>query len=64
MVVHAAERTRSVVRRLICRSGHTKASCSKSPSTAESSLPDETLLSNHASVQGGDTEGTSTSVPG
>ena len=33
------------------------------PVTAESSLPDETLLSNHASVQGGDTEGTSTSVP-
>jgi len=33
------------------------------PVIAESSLPDETLLSNHASVQGGDTEGTNTPVP-
>jgi hypothetical protein len=33
------------------------------PVIAESSLPDETLVSNHASVQGGDTEGTNTPVP-
>ncbi len=34
------------------------------PVAAEDSLPEEGVLSNHATVQGGDTEGTNTAVPG